>query len=255
MATYASVQDLEWGGLPQAALASIPLAKKSYHLRQVSARYADSVGLRARYTLPIYATVQSVEYIGATGTTATGTVTAALTSGAEITDAVGIQLEVLTTGAGGVATGRISTTSGNSWGASFVLSAGSLVLSCGVTLTLSSGTWFDGDIYYVFANFGAVTHAVVKIAAYELLTHRGFNSDDAGYDAIKTQYKDSVAFFEKMPSNRVDPGQTDATPGTVENSFIFIPDDFATGGGQRNWDSTMGRSGRSSASVTTEDSW
>lgn len=251
MSLYASIQDLELLGLPPAALATVAASRMPVLANESSK--ADSK-LRAKYTLPVLASVGEISWNRATGSTGTGQVAAAITSGSSVTRALGIRLEVLTTGASGVATGRLSVDSGITWGASFLIVNGNRVLSCGVTLTFSDPDglgWFDGDLCYVCVNFGALTGAVVSLAAWRLLGRRGVDPDSAGYDWVKTDAKAAEAWLEGIPKNVTDPGLTDSTPSVDEGGFFFDPAEGEEG--DRVWTQAMGRSARTTASSCCEE--
>lgn len=222
---------------------------------QAASNEADTY-LRARYTLPLVADVGLVEKVAVSGSTGTATLSAAITSGYTLTQAYGMRLEVLTTGGSGVATARVSTDGGITWGATFTITSGTLAHSLGVTFTFSSGTWYDGDLFYVPISYGALTSHVVNIASWKLLTRRGVDPDSAAYDSIRAAWKEALRWLEGVRDNKVDPGVTDSTTGTTEGGFLFEPDDFEDGEGLRNWESVMGRQGRSTAeSVSTTEDW
>lgn len=243
--------DFETLGLPPAATATVA-AQRLPILDSVSDD-ADMY-LPSRYTLPVFASVRAVTPYRITGSTGTGTIAAAATTGYTFTEALGIKVEVLSNGAAGVATARISIDSGVTWGSTFTITTGALAHSVGVTLTFSSGTWVDGDIFQIPVNFGALTKHVVKMGVFQVLERRGFDSD-ASYESSKAAHDRAWKIIEGLSSNKVDLKLTDSSPGTVENSFLFEPEDFATGGGLRNWESVMGRRGRSTAATLGSDDW
>lgn len=253
MSLYCTPQDLELEGLPAAATASV--AASRMRMCQAASHEADSYISPARYTLPIAAVVGMVEHYAATGSTGTGTLSVAIPSGVTITRAYGVRLEVLTTGGSGVATARVSTNSGTTWLASFTIVAGdrTILLSAteSLTLTFDSGTWYDGDLFYIPVGYKALTSQCVALAVRKLLRKRGFDPDGA-YDEVITAAKEAIKWLEGVRDNKIDPGLTDAS-SDVEGTFLFEPEDFETGGGLRNWESVMGRAARSSASTLEED--
>ena len=256
MSLYCTPQDLELEGLPTAATATV--ASSRLRMCQAASNDADSIISPARYTLPIADVVGFVEHVAATGSTGTGTISVAIPSGVTITRAYGVRLEVLTTGGSGVATARVSIDCGVTWQATFTITTGTRTVTLSstesLTLTFDSGTWFDGDLHYIPVGYKALTSACVAIASRKLLRKRGFDPDSA-YDEIVSAAKDAVKWLEGVRDNKNDPGLLDASPSTVENSFLFEPEDFATGGGLRNWESVMGRKGRSSAASISEEGW
>lgn len=242
MALFASLMDLdsEAGGIPTAALSSIANATKLRALSRCSDEALSYV--RARYSEPVQAVVETPEFVPATGSTGTGEVTAARTAGASITQAYGVMMEVLTTGAIGVATARVSTDSGIRWGASFTIPDGDVALSIGVTLTFSDddgGGFFDGDIYRIPVAFGALTAKVLALATYTLLVGRGYDPDGAGGDMIGRQYKRAYEWLKGVRDNQIDPGLTDGTAGVEEGGFVFFP--TTVGQGDRGWSKVLGR--------------
>lgn len=251
MSLYASIQDFELSGLPPAATATVA-AQRQRHL-QAASNIADSCGLRARYTLPLQALVGEVEHVLASGSTGTGVITAVVTPGSTITVAHGVQVEILTTGASGVATARVSVTSGQTWLSTITVTNGDAALGIGVTLTFSGGTWFDGDIYYVPVNYADLTEHIVAYATYTLLRRRGFNPemDPGAYDALKTGYKDALKFWEDIKNNQVQLGLTDSTSGTEEGLFMFEPDLDAYEDADRDWTEVAGRT----SGATAEGDW
>lgn len=243
MSLYASILDFTQEGLPSAATASV--SNQRLRALRAASTLADDY-LRARYTLPIQAVVGEVEYIPASGSTGSGLITAALTSGATITQAYGVRVEILTTGASGVATARISITSGQTWLTTFTVVNGTVDLSIGVTLTFSDPNglgWFDGDLYDVPVNFGSLTTHVVWLATWGLLMRRGFNPDmDPGsYDALKTQYKAAMAWLEGIRDNKIRADLTDSTGSAEEGLFLFEPEISEYEDADRDWTQVLGR--------------
>ena len=251
MSRYASIMDFETLGLPTAATATVA-AQRLPILDSVSDD-ADMY-LPSRYTLPVYASVRPVAPFRITGSTGTGTITAAATTGATFTEAIGMKVEVLTSGAAGVATARISTDSGETWGSTFTITTGALAHPVGVTLTFTAGTWVDGDIFQIPVNFGALTKLVVKIGVYLVLERRGFDSD-ASYESAKSAHDRAMKVLEGLPNNKIELNLTDSSTSTNEGGFLYAPETEYEG--DRRWDSVMGRVARSQpASVsTTDDMW
>ncbi len=258
MSLYCTPQDLELEGLPAAATASV--ASSRLRMCRAQSNIADSY-LTGRYTLPLLAKVDVVEHVAATGSTGTGVLTSAIPSGVAVTQAYGVRLEVLTTGGSGVATARVSIDSGNTWQTTFTIVTGNRTVTISstesLTLTFDSGTWFDGDLFYIPVSYGALTSHVVAMASRHLLRRRGFDPDSA-YEEIVLAAKEAIKWLEGVKANGPDPGLTDSTTGVVEGSFLFEPEDFQDGEGRREWQSVMGRRGRSKASslaVTDMDEW
>jgi phage gp36-like protein len=228
---------------------------------QAASLEADTY-LRARYTLPLYATVEGVEPVPATGSTGTGQIVASIPTGVSLTKAWGVRLEVLATGASGVATARVSIDGGVSWQPTFTISTGSRTITLSgtesLTLTFSdpgAGGWYDGDLFYIPVRFGALTHHVVALAVWKLLNTRGTDPDSAAYDYIKTAYKDTVRWLEGVRDNKHDPGLTDSSPSVNEGGFFYSPETESSG--DRRWDSVMGRQARTQPSTASgeEDIW
>jgi hypothetical protein len=243
--------DFETLGLPAAATAVVA-AQRLPILDSVSDD-ADMF-LPARYTLPVYASVRPVAPYRIAGSAGTGGITAAATTGATFTEAIGIKVEVLTTGASGVATARISTDSGETWGDTFTITAGALVHPVGVTLTFTAGTWVDGDVFQIPVNFGALTKLVVKIGVFLVLERRGFDSD-ASYASAKSAHDRALKMLEGLPSNKIELNLTDSSPSVNEGGFFYSPETESSG--DRRWDSVMGRQARTQPSTASgeEDIW
>lgn len=255
MPLYASTQDLELLGLPTASTASV--ASTRVPMLQVASLEADSY-LRARYSLPLIASLEDVESYPATSSTGTGQISASIPSGVSLTKAWGVRLEILTTGASGVATARVSIDGGVTWQQSFVVSNGDRTITLSSTeslkLTFSdpgSGGWYDGDLFYVPVRFGALTHHVVSMASWKILGRRGVDPDSAGYDYIRTAYKDAIEWLKGVRDNKHDPGLSDSSVAVNEGGFIYEPS--VAGTGDRRWDSIMGRSVRSQPTVISND--
>ena len=255
MPLYASTQDLDLLGLPAASTATVAASRAP--MLQAASLDADTY-LRARYTLPLSATIETVECQPATGSTGTGQIVASVPSGVTLTRAWGVRLEVLTTGASGVATARISIDGGATWQPTFTISNGSRTVTLSgtesLTLTFSdpgSAGWFDGDIFYIPVRFGALTHHVVALAAWKMLGRRGVDPDSAGYDYIRTAYKDAVKWLEGVRDNKIDPGLTDSSAATSEGGFVYEPE--VEHQGDRRWDSVLGRVARSQPYTSRED--
>lgn len=239
----ASVMDLdsEAGGVRPRALGSVTTATKRRALLRASSKAMSY--LRARYSDTIYAIIEdpTAEFVPATGSTGTGVMAAAFTAPNVVSRAYGIIVEVLTTGAIGVATARVSTDSGQTYSASFTIPDGDLALSIGVTLTFSDaggGGFFDGDVYRVPVGYGAVTTETLAIASYDLMGGRGWDPEAPGGDPVRNRYKDAIRWFEGVRDNQIDPGLGDNTT-TEEGGFFFYPDQ--AGEGDRGWNQAMGR--------------
>lgn len=258
MPQYASTQDLDLLGLPTASTATVAASRNP--MLQAASLEADTY-LRARYSLPLIATVEGVEVAPATNSTGTGQVAVTVPSSVSLTRAWGVRLEVLTTGASGTATGRVSVDGGVTWQPTFTISNGSrtITLSSTESLTLTfsdsgGGGWFDGDLFYIPVRFGALTHHVVAIASWKLLGRRGVDPDSAGYDHIRTSYKDAIEWLKGVRDNKHDPGLTDSSTSTNEGGFFYYPETAFEG--DRRWDGTLGRKARSQpTSRTYEDDW
>ena len=244
MSLYASLMDLlnAADGIPTAALASISDAVKLRALGQASAK-ADDIALRAQYTLPLRAVVGSEAlWVPATGSTGTGIASVALTAGEEPTQAWAVKIEVLTTGALGVATGRVSTDNGTTWGSSFTISATPLVVErAGITVTFSddgSGGFFDGDFFWIPVSYGSLTSYVVDIAVYRLLRGRGFDPNGAARDPLLDAHKEAIRWLEMVRDGKCDLGLQDSNASRPDR-FRFAPP--IAGEGDRRWDQVMGR--------------
>lgn len=257
MSLYASLMDLgnAADGIPSAALAPLSNgdAVKLRALRQASAK-ADSY-LRTQYALPLRATVEEeATWVAATGSTATAIGTPALIEGSEPTQAWGVQIEVLTTGALGVATGRASYDNGTTWGSSFTITASAISLTrAGITVTFSDddgGGFFDGDFYWIPVGFKDLTSYVVDLAVYRLMRGRGFNPDGEARDPLRDAHKDAIKWLESVRDGKVDLGLVDAS-SKKEDGFRFAPS--TAGEGDRRWDEVMGRESRSTASSRSWD--
>lgn len=255
MPLYASTQDLDLLGLPAVSTATVAASRNP--MLQAASLEADTY-LRARYSLPLIATVEGVEVAPATNSTGTGQVAVTVPSGVSLTRAWGVRLEVLTTGASGTATGRVSIDGGVTWQPTFTISNGNrtITLSSTESLTLTfsdygGGGWFDGDMFYIPVRFGALTHHVVAIASWKLLGRRGVDPDSAGYDYIRTAYKDAVKWLEGVRDNKHDPGLTDSSTSVNEGGFLYYPETESQG--DRKWDSVMGRVVRSQPTSLAAD--
>jgi phage gp36-like protein len=258
MPLYASTQDLDLLGLPAAATATVAASRMP--MLQAASLEADSY-LRARYSLPLIPTVETVEPSPASGSTGTGQIVASVPSGVTLTRAWGVRLEVLTTGVSGVATGRVSIDGGVTWQPTVTLSNGALTVTLSgsesLTLTLSDpggAGWFDGDLFYIPVRFGALTHNVVAVAVWKLLGRRGADPDSVAYDRTKTEFKEAIKWLEGVRDNKYDPGLTDSSSAN-EGGFLYYPEtEFE---GDRRWDGTLGRVARSQPTARTayDDGW
>lgn len=244
---YATPLDLELQGAPSPSLVRVRNARV-YQL-QVASTKADDY-LRGRYTPPFVATVGTVQPVLVDASTATGVMSVALTVGAVVVplQAYGIVVQVLTTGALGVATGRMSQDGGITYGSSFVLSSTPVVLSWGVTVTFSDpgvGGFYVGDQYQCSVSYGSLTSHVVAIATYSLLRTRGVAPDGNAYDPIRDAYKEAIRWFESVRDLKTDPGLTDSAGGTGQDVFIEVPIDGDETGLEpdRGWQSVLGRGG------------
>lgn len=256
MPLYASTQDLDLLGLPAASTATVAASRNG--MLQAASLEADSY-LRARYSLPLIASPEAVEVYAASGSTGTGQIVATTPAGVTLTRAWGVRLEVLTTGASGVATARISIDGGVTWQPTITIQNGdrtvTLNSSESIKLTFSdpgAAGWYDGDLFYIPVRFGALTHHVVAIASWKLLGKRGLNPDSDGYDYIRTAYKDAIKWLEGVRDNKHDPGLIDSSPSTNEGGFLYAPETESQG--DRKWDSVMGRLARSQPYSINSDS-
>lgn len=219
--------------MTSSALASCSSEEKLDALTDASG-FADGF-LRARYTLPIVATVGRVKTTRVTGSTGTATVTAAA-SATPPTTAAGMVLTVVNS-----TTGKVSTDGGITYGSNFTLQAGDVVTGAGVTLTLSSGTWYAADSFSVRVHYNELTRCVCALAIEQLLRGRGVAPDGTGqgaYEFTRDAAKDARQWLKNVRDNMVDPGFADAT-ATEEGSFFFDPDPPGTG--NRAWNSVLGR--------------
>lgn len=244
MSLYATPLDLLLEGAPAAAL--VRVASSRVRNLAASSGVADD-SLRGRYTLPLQVTtIGETDYAPVTGSTATGTVSAAQTVGVDLPfQAYGIVIEVLSSGALGVATARMSTDGGVQFGNSFTVSSTPIVLSFGVTVTFSSGTYYIGDAYRITVSYGSLTSHVVSHAVYKLLRVRGVAPDGNAYDPIRDAYKEALKWFQDVRDLRVDPGLTDSSTNNGSDVFIEVPVDGDGTGLEldRRFQSTMGRGG------------
>ena len=63
-----------------------------------------------------------------------------------------------------------------------------------------------------------VTRATCLIAAYDLMTSRGFNPDAAADVNVRMRFEDATRWLEKCASGAVVPSVTDSTPGATQGS-------------------------------------
>lgn len=256
---YATPLDLELQGAPSPSLVRVRNARV-YQL-QVASTKADDY-LRGRYTPPYVAQVGTVQPVLVDASTATGTMSVALTTGATVfpLQAYGIIAQVLTTGALGVATGRMSQDGGITYGSSFVISSTPIVLSWGVTVTFSDpgvGGFYVGDQYQCSVSYGSLTSHVVAIATYGLLRTRGVAPDGNAYDPIRDAYKEAIRWFESVRDLKTDPGLTDSSGGTGQDVFIEVPVDGDQSGLEpdRGWQSVLGRGNYTDQANPWPGSW
>lgn len=252
MSLYATKLDLDREGAPSAALARVSSSELA-QLRAASNKADDK--LRGRYTLPVYA-VSSLEcdVVQVSGSTGTGEMTASWTGTARPTQAYGLMVEVLTTGALNAATARLSTNGGVSWGASFTLTSTLVVSAAGVTLAFSSGTYYDGDVYRVTVSFGSLTTHVVALAVYAILKLRGWAPEGNGAEPIRDAYKEALKWLDDVRDLRADPGLSDSVGSDGSDMIQREPSDVGDEALEvdRRWQSVMGRS---SGGSTTDPSW
>lgn len=244
MSLYATALDLELFGAPAAALQRVRTSE-AYQLTMASGMADDY--LRGRYVLPLVAVPGETLPFPATGSTGTGTVVAAYTAGASYPlQAYGIIVQVLTTGALGVATARMSVNGGVTYSPSFVITATPIVLSFGITLTFSDtsgGGFYVGDQYKISVSYGSLTGYVVSLATFTLLRVRGVAPDGNAYDPIRDAYKQALRWLEHVRDLRTDPGLTASTGGDGSDVFIEVPTENDPDGLEldRSWQSVMGR--------------
>jgi hypothetical protein len=160
--------------------------------------------------------------------------------------AYGIIVQVLTTGALGVATGRMSQDGGITYGSSFVLSSSPVVLSWGVTVTFSDpgvGGFCAGDQYQCSVSYGSLTSYVVAVATYSLLRTRGVAPDGNAYDPIREAHKEALRWFESVRDLKTDPGLIDSSGGNGQDVFVEVPTAGDESGLEpdRGWQSVLGR--------------
>lgn len=251
MSLYATKLDLDREGAPPAALSRVTSAELA-QLRAASGKCDDY--LRGRYSLPLSASGDlEADVVQVSGSTGTGEMSAAWTGTTRPTRAYGILVEVLTTGALGVATARLSLNGGVSYGASFTLTSSLVLADAGVTLSFSSGTYHDGDVYRVSVSYGSLTTHVVSLAVYGLLKLRGWSPEGSGAEPIRDAYKEALRWLESVRDLRTDPGLTDSAGGTGSDVFDADPSFGDVGEKEleldRRWQGTLGRSGSSSGTT------
>lgn len=247
MSLYATKLDLDREGAPAAALSRVTSSELA-QLRAASNKADDY--LRGRYTLPLSASADlEADVVQVSGSTGTGSMSVSWIGTDRPTRAYGILVEILSTAARDSATARLSTDGGVSWGASFVLSATVTVSAAYVTLTFSTGTYYDGDVYRVSVSYGSLTTHVVSLAVYGLLKLRGWAPEGGGSDPIRDAYKEALRWLEGVRDLRTDPGLVSAG-GTGSDMFQTDPDlddiDIQPLEQDRRWQSVVGRSATSS---------
>lgn len=235
MNLYLTALDLSLEGVPSAALARVSTAE-GRACKASSDKAADY--LRGRYTLPLQATIQPVEWIPATGSTATAGIEVALTDpDVPVWRAYGIVVQVLTT-----TTAKLSLDGGLTWSAAFTITPGDQNLQNGLTLTWLGGTWYVGDVYRCSVSYGSLTSYCVQIAAWNLLRVRGVAPDGNAYEAIKQAHADAVKWLISVRDLGVDPGLLDSRDGDGSGMFLMDPEGITGSLEQdRRWNSCMGR--------------
>ncbi|WP_003047195.1 DUF1320 domain-containing protein [Thermus aquaticus] len=64
-----------------------------------------------------------------------------------------------------------------------------------------------------------LTRAVALIAAYDLMSRRGYDPTRPGQENLRMRYEDAIRWLEGVAAGKVDPGVEDATP-EVSSSAI-----------------------------------
>lgn len=57
-----------------------------------------------------------------------------------------------------------------------------------------------------------LTRAVALIAAYDLMSRRGYDPTRPGQENLRMRYEDAIRWLEGVAAGKVDPGVVDATP-------------------------------------------
>lgn len=57
-----------------------------------------------------------------------------------------------------------------------------------------------------------LTRAVALIAAYDLMSRRGYDPTRPGQENVRMRYEDAIRWLEGVAAGKVDPGVEDATP-------------------------------------------
>ena len=57
-----------------------------------------------------------------------------------------------------------------------------------------------------------LTRAVTLIAAYDLMSRRGYDPTRPGQENLRMRYEDAIRWLEGVAAGKVDPGVEDATP-------------------------------------------
>lgn len=245
---YATPLDLDMQGAPAPSLYRVR-RQMVYQLAVASAKADDY--LRSRYALgSLVAQVGAVTPELVTASTGTGTMAVAATSATSLpSTAYGIVVLVLTTGALGVATAKMSVDGGVTYGSSFVVTSIPIVMSWGVTVTFADpgvGGFYVGDQYACSVSYGSLTSYVVAVATYSLLRTRGVAPDGNAYDPIRDAYKEAIKWFEGVRDLKTDPGLTSSAGSTGQDVFIEVPitgDDESGLEPDRGWQSVIGRGG------------
>jgi phage gp36-like protein len=68
-----------------------------------------------------------------------------------------------------------------------------------------------------------LVEAVCKVAAYSLLSVRGYNPETGSDPNLRDRYKDAIAWFQGVAAGRITPALTDASVGSVGGPFVVQP--------------------------------
>ncbi len=77
--------------------------------------------------------------------------------------------------------------------------------------TLPLATWGDD-----------LRRAVVAIATYDLMSHRGYNPEAAGDTTIRDRYQDAIRWLEKIAANLLTPSVTDSSSPQAANGGVHV---------------------------------
>ncbi|UZX16554.1 DUF1320 domain-containing protein [Thermus sp. PS18] len=67
-----------------------------------------------------------------------------------------------------------------------------------------------------------LTRAVALIAAYDLMSRRGYDPTRPGQENLRMRYEDAIRWLEGVAAGRVDPGVVDASPDSPSSTIQAV---------------------------------